>query len=193
MLLGGFRADAVRTHVGPLEPATLAPLFDALAREASAELEDEAGERRTHRFARLRYAGQEHTLEIPLGDGPLDDDLLARLRSDFDAASKETYAFSLPTPVESVEARVSVSAARDQPLEWTTDGGTAPELRPRDVDLDQHGGVRRADVVERRSLRIGDRLAGPCVIEEPATTVLVLPGQSVRVDELANLVIEEGP
>jgi hypothetical protein len=28
-------------------------------------------------------------------------------------------------------------------------------------------------------------------VEEEATTVLVLPGQSVTVDELANLVIEE--
>jgi N-methylhydantoinase A/oxoprolinase/acetone carboxylase beta subunit len=66
-----------------------------------------------------------------------------------------------------------------------------PELRPRDVDLDQHGGVQRASVVERRALQHGGRLAGPCVIEEPATTVLVLPGQSVAVDELSNLVIEE--
>lgn len=191
MLLGDLRADAGRTHVGPLDPGTLQLLFDGLEREAAAELEEEAGERRTHRFARLRYVGQEHTLEVPVGDGPIEGDLLARLRSDFDAASEETYAFSLPTAVEIVEARVSVSAARDEPLEWTAAAASAPELRPRDVDLDQHGGVQRANVVERRSLEPGDRLTGPCVVEEPATTVLVLPGQILSVDELANLVIEE--
>ncbi len=191
MLLGDFRADAVRTHVGPLDPAALGPLFDALEREAAAELEDEAGERRTQRFARLRYVGQEHTLELPLGDGPIDAELLARLRSDFDASSEETYAFALPTEVELVEARVAMSAARDRALEWSTQGVPAREVRLREVDLDQHGGVRRAEVVHRASLAPGDRLAGPCVLEEPATTVLVLPGQAVRVDELANLVIEE--
>jgi N-methylhydantoinase A len=51
--------------------------------------------------------------------------------------------------------------------------------------------VQRLTVVERRALQPGDRLAGPCIIEEPATTVLVLPGQSVTIDRLANLVIEE--
>jgi N-methylhydantoinase A/oxoprolinase/acetone carboxylase beta subunit len=59
------------------------------------------------------------------------------------------------------------------------------------VDLDQHGGVVRSDVVDRQSLSVGDRRRGPCIVEEEATTVLVLPGQSVTVDELANLVIEE--
>jgi N-methylhydantoinase A len=191
MLIGVFRADAVRTHVGPLDPHTLARLFDELEREAAVELEEEAGERRMQRFALLRYAGQEHTIEVPLGEGPIDADLLARLRSDFDDASEETYAFRLATPVEIVEARVSVSAARDTPVGWTTEGAPSADLRPRNVDLDQHGGVVRSDVVDRRSLAAGDRRRGPCIVEEEATTVLVLPGQSVTVDELANLVIEE--
>jgi N-methylhydantoinase A len=191
MLLGDLRADAVRTYVGPLEPTTIGALFDELQAEAKAELEREAGERRAERFARLRYVGQEHTLEVPLGDGPIDDTLLEDVRERFDAASEEAYAFRLPTAVEIVEGRVSVSAARDEPVEWSTVPMPVPELRPRDVDLDQHGGVQRASVVERRALQHGGRLAGPCVIEEPATTVLVLPGQSVAVDELSNLVIEE--
>jgi N-methylhydantoinase A len=191
MLLGDLRADAVRTHVGALDPASIRPLFEELRAEAEGELEAEAGERRVERFARLRYVGQEHTLEVPVGDGAIDADLLARLRDEFDEASEETYAFRLRTPVEIVEARVSVSAARGERVEWSTEPTPAPKLRPRGVDLDQHGGVRRSDVVERRSLAPRDRLSGPCVVEEPATTVLVLPGQTVTVDELANLVIEE--
>jgi N-methylhydantoinase A len=192
MLLGELRADAVRTHVGPLEPETISQLFDSLEHEAAAELEENGAERRVQRFARLRYVGQEHTLEVALHDGPIDGALLSRLRSDFDAASEEAYAFSLPTAVEVVEARVSVGAVRDEPVRWTSpSSASVPRLRPREVDLDEHGGVRRIDVVERRSLGAGDRLPGPLVIEEPATTVLVLPGQTVLVDELANLVIEE--
>jgi N-methylhydantoinase A len=191
MLFGDLRADAVRTHVGPLDPASIRPLFDELLTEAELELEAEAGDRRVERFARLRYVGQEHTLEMPLGEHAIDADLLARLRDDFDDASQETYAFRLRTPVEIVEARVSVSAVRGRRVEWSTEPAPAPGLRPRDVDLDQHGDVQRSDVVERRSLAAGDRLSGPCIVEEPATTVLVLPGQWVTVDELANLVIEE--
>jgi N-methylhydantoinase A len=193
MLLGDFRADAVRTHVGPLEPGPLGDLFEALEREAGSELEDEGGERTLERFAQLRYVGQEHTLEVPLGSGDIDAELLARMRSSFDDASKETYAFSLRTPVEIVEARVSVSAVREHPVDWLVEPDVARELRPRNVDYDQHGGVQRAEVVERRSLAYGDTLSGPCVIEEPATTVLVLPEQVVQLDELGNLIVEERP
>jgi N-methylhydantoinase A len=64
-------------------------------------------------------------------------------------------------------------------------------FRARDVDFDQHGGIRRADVIGRDELEPGVSRDGPCVIEEPATTVLVLPGQRVLGDELGNLVIEE--
>ena len=191
MLLGDLRADAVRTHVGPLDAATIRPVFDELEADAMAELEREAGERSTERFARLRYVGQEHTLEVPSARGRSTMRTSGDSAERFDAASEETYAFRLPTAVEIVEARVSVSAARDEPVEWSNAPTPAPELGPREVDLDQHGGVQTATVVERRTLRHGDRLAGPCIVEEPATTVLVLPGQSISVDVLSNLVLEE--
>jgi N-methylhydantoinase A len=191
MLLGDFRADAVRTHVGPLEAAELAEPFDRLEREATAALEDEAGERRVRRFVQLRYVGQEHTLEVPLPDGTIDDTLLAQVRDDFDAASEEAYAFRLDGPIEVVEARVEVSAPAD-PVRWTAAvPNDAPSLAPRDVDLDQHGDIRRVDVMARMSLAPGHRVEGPCVVEETATTTLVLPGQHVRVDEMGNLIIEE--
>jgi N-methylhydantoinase A len=191
MLLGDFGADAIRTHVGALEPATLAPLFDLLEREAAGEIEDEAGSREIQRFAQLRYVGQEHALELPLRAGAVEVSLLEKLRSDFDRASEEAYAFSLSSQVETVAVRVSVSASSDR-QSWTTHrSGAAPTLRPRDVDLDQHGGVRRAEVVERSALDTATRLDGPCVVEEPAATTLVLPGQIVAVDDLGNLVIEE--
>jgi N-methylhydantoinase A len=190
MLLGDLRADAVRTYVGPLDALALTAMFDALEREAEDELEEEAGERRVQRFAQLRYVGQEHTLEIPLGDGPIDDTLLAELRASFDRASEEAYAFSLATPVEIVEARVSVSARRGG-VAWAHAPAETHDLQPRQIDLDQHGGVLRAQVIHRGALAEGDRLTGPCVVEEPAATVLVLPGQTVTADALGNLVIEE--
>jgi N-methylhydantoinase A len=59
------------------------------------------------------------------------------------------------------------------------------------VDLDIHGGVARVPVIGRSELAGGGRLAGPCVVEEPAATTLVLPGQAVYRDEMGNLVIEE--
>lgn len=191
MLQGDLRADSVRTHVGPLEPAALSALFDRLERDAAQELEDEPGEHRVDRFAQLRYVGQEHTIEMPLGDGPITDGLLRRLREGFDAASEEVYAFRLAVPVEIVAGRVATSVPGSL-VDWgTVPDGEARDREPRQVDLDQHGGVRTAAVVERAAIEPDRQIAGPCIVEEPASTTLVLPEQTVRVDGLGNLVIEE--
>jgi N-methylhydantoinase A len=191
MLLGDLRADAVRTHVGSLEPSVLRSLFDSLEVEAAAELEREAGGHRTERFARLRYVGQEHTLEVPLGDDPIDHDLLERLRKDFDDASEEAYAFRLPTAIEIVEARVSVSVARGEPVEWAAAPAPLPSSGRATSTWTSTAGCseRRSSNDERSTPAIGS--PAPASSRSRRPTVLVLPGQSVTLDELSNLVIEE--
>jgi N-methylhydantoinase A len=191
MLVGGLRADAVRTHVGRLDPVALTPLFELLEREAMADLEEDAGERTVERFAQLRYVGQEHTLDVPLRSGTIDAPLLEDLRRDFDAASEDIYAFSLPGPVEIVEARVSVSAPGGG-VEWGSLAPAGPvSLEPREIDFDLHGGPQKTEVIERSALKEGEQSKGPYVIEEPAATTVVLPGQVLTVDALGDLVIEE--
>jgi N-methylhydantoinase A len=190
MLLSETRSDAVRTHVGPLDAATLAPLFAELEKEAADAIEDGRAHRRVERFAELRYAGQEHGLELPLTDARIDDEALRRLRREFDRRSEEAYAFSLIVPVEVVSLRVAVSAAATA-ARWTAGTSSGRAFPAREVDLDVHGGVRTAPVVERAELEPGGALDGPCVVQEPTSTTLVLPDQRVEADALGNLVIEE--
>ena len=45
-------------------------------------------------------------------------------------------------------------------------------------------------VYDGLALGAGDRLDGPAIVELPATTVVVEPGQRLRVDERGSLVIE---
>jgi N-methylhydantoinase A len=192
MLLGGLRADAVRTHLGPLEPQRLQQLFAELEKEATDALEESATGLEVERFLELRYVGQEHTLEIAVPNGALDTDVIGQLRTDFDRRSQEAYAFSLPVDVQVVAGRVSVTSPFD-PVGWpsSSDASAARELDAREVDLDQHGDVVTADVIDRAAMEPGRSVDGPCIVEEPASTTLVLPGQRVRSDELGNLVIEE--
>jgi N-methylhydantoinase A len=42
----------------------------------------------------------------------------------------------------------------------------------------------------REALRAGNTIAGPALIEEHASTTVVLPGDRMRVDAFGNLVIE---
>jgi N-methylhydantoinase A len=54
------------------------------------------------------------------------------------------------------------------------------------VLLEQHGTVE-AEVHDRDGLVPGDRLEGPAIVEEAASTTLLLPGQQLTVDEYGNL------
>jgi N-methylhydantoinase A len=190
MLLSDLRSDAVRTHVGPLEAERVAPLFEELEKEARDELERQDPDLRVERAAELRYVGQEHALEVPLDDGPIDEGSIGRLRDRFDRRMEEAYAFRLSVPVEIVSARVSVSA-RAPELHWEVSREAPRSFEARSIDLDEHGGERTAEVVDRAALKPGDPIRGPCVIEEPASTTLVLPGQLAAADELGNLVLSE--
>ena len=90
-----------------------------------------------------------------------------------------------------VAARVGVTAPFDR-VEWPQAPARASHpFAPRQVDFDQHGGVCTAQVVDRGALELGETVAGPCIVEEPASTTLVLPGQRVRKDDLGNLLIDE--
>ena len=188
MLEGSMTAQAVQTFVGPLASTDVAALLERVERDAQAELGEPATS--VQRHLELRYQGQEHTLEIPV---PAAGDLLAGLVEEFNRRSEREYAFSLDAPLEVVVARVEL-AVQGIAVPWVADDNDDVARHPtgtRVVDFDRHGGLLEAEVRDRRSLTVGEVVAGPCVIEEAASTTLVLPGQSVRRDEHGNLVLEE--
>jgi N-methylhydantoinase A len=211
MLAGELRGEAVRTVVGPLGSIDLAGAFAAVERAAVAELgphghgprERDARERgpRGHRadervaalarYAELRYQGQEHTLEVPVSDPGAAEEISRA----FERRCLEAYSFRLDAPLEVVSLRVAATAPLGPPISWSDDsGGTGGNgsLSPsRLIDFYPYGDRTEAPVLARTELAGQDWVSGPCVIEEPATTTLVLPGQAVRRAELGHLVIEE--
>ena len=82
-------------------------------------------------------------------------------------------------------------AGEDVP--WAPDDDRAPRRGDavREVDFDTYGGVMATHIVDRRSLVPGERRRGPVIVEEVASTTLVLPGQEVWCDDAGNLVIGE--
>ena len=54
------------------------------------------------------------------------------------------------------------------------------------------GGWADTPVYIRERLLAGNEIAGPALIEEHASTTVVQPGDSLRVDELGNLQIDIG-
>ncbi|MBV8912281.1 MAG: hydantoinase/oxoprolinase family protein, partial [Acetobacteraceae bacterium] len=51
-------------------------------------------------------------------------------------------------------------------------------------------GWRETPVLDRLALPVGAVVAGPAVLEQPDTTILIEPGHQGRVDRFGNLIIE---
>ncbi len=190
MLASPVRGEAVRTVVGRLDTIDLAAAFIQVENAAYAELGQRRGRGAADvaRYAELRYAGQEHTLEIPVPHPAA----LAEIRASFERRCLDSYSFRLDAPLEVVALRVS--ATEPAPGITWTDGSAPGELPPgraRLVDLDPYGPPQQIPVLSRTELAGQRDVTGPCVIEEPAATTLVLPGQAARQDEAGNLILVE--
>ena len=138
----------------------------------------------------LRYVGQDYYLRVYVDIDDLDGE---RIRSDFDRLHEHTYGFANPEfEVEMVNVRVFAIGAFERPqlpeigARGSSDGPLAPKAR-RPVFFD--GAFVETDIYDVTALRADDAVAGPCVIEDPRSTIVVMPGQSAAVDRFRNLSI----
>ena len=139
----------------------------------------------------LRYVGQDYYLRVYVDIDDLDGE---RIRSDFDRLHEHTYGFANPEfEVEMVNARVFAIGVFERPQlpeigsRETSDGPLATKAR-RLVFFD--GALVETDIYDVTALRAEDEISGPCVVEDPRSTIVVMPGQTATVDRFRNLTIE---
>ena len=139
----------------------------------------------------LRYVGQSFDLSIPVPD-TLDAAAMNDLRERFHETHRRRYGHADPEePLELVTLRLRARGHVDPPDLHVEDPGTTVEdaiIETRRVVFDGHG--RDTRVYDRQRLPPEGGFDGPAVVEGPESTVAVPPGQSVRVDEYGNLVVE---
>ena len=201
MLFADLRYDFVRTWFVRLEQAS----FDELERIYA---EMEADGRRAiagasvaphavtvKRAADVRYVGQEHavTVELPL---PLfaakDRDGIKRC---FDAMHELRYGTSAPDErAEIVSLRTTVTGVMRKPPRTTIKSGDARPVAAalggtRPVFFREAGGFVRTQTYARAALLAGNRIAGPALVEEHASTTVLGPHDALEVDQFGDLVI----
>ena len=153
------------------------------------------------RFADMRYAGQEHTVKVPVPDGALTVAAIRQVEERFHALHEQRYTFRLPSAIEFVNFNLTTFGTVDKPrvprLRPTPNGGGARRSKTtggalkgrREVDFDARGRLLSA-VYERSRLPSGAAVKGPAIIEEPAATTVLFPGHRATVDAYGNLLIE---
>jgi N-methylhydantoinase A len=199
MLFSDLRYDFVRTWFTRLEDAD----FDAIER-VYRELEEEGRAAIAgcsikpqrivvKRAADMRYVGQEHavTVDLPLRVFAKRD--RPAIKRHFDAMHEQRYGTCAPQePAEIVSLRSTVIGIMRKPRLAKSKRGkhsldrTALTGRRR-VYFD--GKFRATPTYARAALAAGNRISGPALIEEYASTTVLLPGDRLHVDVYGNLLI----
>jgi N-methylhydantoinase A len=165
--------------------------------QATADLKEshaDASELVLSRTAQVRYAGQFHEIEIPLpGELKSAEDVQGVLKT-FHARHRELYTFDLPhRPVEfrTFSLRATVIRKRDLRIvslaKGDEDASAALKRKRRClfgrdwIDTPCYDGAR---------LLAGNRIAGPAIIEEEATTVVIPDSFVCTVDKTGSYLLK---
>jgi N-methylhydantoinase A len=115
------------------------------------------------------------------------------VRNRFDELHEMYYTFRLADQVEVVDVRLVGLGRVQRPLlkEYQSpESNIGSAVKgDREVDFDDFG-IRQAKVYERDRLPARARAKGPAIVEEPASTTVVYPGQEFEVDGLGNLKVD---
>ncbi len=181
-------------HCGSVDLASLEGSFRELEREAEHRLREEKVAPDDMRFTRhleMRYAGQWRALSVALDSGPIAS--LDAILDRFHREHRRTYAFSDPArEVEIYSLRLVATGVvpKPEPAPSGVRGGTSDALvGQRSVYFEEVGGFTGTPVYRRERLPPGVRLAGPAVVEQLDTTVVLPPGTAGDVDAYGNIVM----
>jgi N-methylhydantoinase A len=199
LLLTDHVVDAMRSYITPIgraEPARVNALFVEMEAEARAALAARNGDRprkiRFERMAALCYPGQTFDMPVPLA--ARNGDVTARALVDtverFHRMHEElhTYACRDEEPIlrgvrlkaVAVETKPSLPRAPRKSAGPTRLGARKAFFDGRFVATPRYDGT---------ALVPGRTIAGPAIVEEAFTTIVVYPGQRATVDAFGNYAI----
>ncbi|MFA6264650.1 MAG: hydantoinase/oxoprolinase family protein [Pseudolabrys sp.] len=202
MLFADLRRDLVNTWFKPFADVSfdeMEALFGAMEKAGAEDLERSRGmttDTITLRGADMRYVGQEHavTVDIPMELFKNKDH--AGIKKMFDAVHETRYGyFNAEEKAEIVSLRSATVGLMQKPERTPlASGGASPEAAFRGSRPVYYSGVGVVDTptYDRAKLAAGNRISGPALIEEHASTTVVYPQDKVEVDAFGNLHIEIG-
>lgn len=177
-------------------------IWDGLRRDAVSEMADEGHDKddvELQMFAMMRYTGQLEDVEVPLqitrvtSDGDLDtivqefDDLYAAINrsvAQYREAGHSITELGLIAKVDKIKPKLVRQPLHDPEPSGDAFKGTR--------DMYYNGRWQDARLWEMDLLRPGNRIAGPAVVEHPATTLVIPEGDHVWVDEWTIIHYEHG-
>ncbi|WP_417583332.1 hydantoinase/oxoprolinase family protein [Pelagibacterium sp.] len=193
MMMSDLRRDYFATK---LQDADDAPALDALLHHTMELARDEFAGEGVDRDAvklvpqiRCRYQNQEFGVEIPIPAGPVTDETVKTMIADFHVAYEREYTYTLDAAVEVTGIHLIASSEVGKldivPLPRTGADVHDAIKGTRTVDYATEG-AHEATIYDGDRLEPGMSFAGPAIIEDSGTTVVVHPGNRVSIDDFGN-------
>ena len=189
MAMDNWDAERLLAARCELKSRVAAPLAAAGYGEAAVQVEE---------VASIRYRGQSYAIEI--ADAPLDD--RERLNRAFLERHRALYGFATDEPCELVSIRIRVSAPRTNgsvrglvrgEARSATASPAAGPVPDRTLECTfGTGGPVATPRFSRARVTAGRTLAGPVIVEDAWSTVVVPPGATLTADEAGHLHIATG-
>jgi N-methylhydantoinase A len=197
LLISDVLYDHSTSHVrriDEVDAGELAETFASFVARGRRRLEAEGLAPEAMRFEPsmdLRYAGQSFELRVP-APADVDEAALATVRERFHDRHRKRYGHAYPEePVELVTLRLRARGVVETPdLHPEGSRGSVDDARLERRPVVYDGEPCDTPVYDRTRLPTGSTFDGPAVVEGHESTTVVHPGQRVRVDEDANLIVE---
>lgn len=200
MVMSDLRRDFFLTKLLPFDAERGAAQAEALladlvaqGREGYAAEGISGSDVEMSRFVKLRYQNQEHALEVKLAPKETLVDAVAQITQRFHTQYEQHYTYRLDAPVELIGVHVVAFAKIGKlvPVPAALSDRPASEALKgkRSVDYGRSG-THEADIYESTRLLPGMQFSGPAVIEDPGTTMVIFPGNSVAIDAYGNTHID---
>lgn len=136
----------------------------------------------------LRYLGQKHELEVPL---PLhfDSRHIPVLGETFRTRHAQLYSYASNDAIQCVNVRVRGVLPRTE-IPWLKQVVSPVHIPPtKRTAYFRETGAIQVSIFDRGGLAQEQQIAGPAIVEDEWSTVVVYPGQTLTVDAHGNLVI----
>ncbi len=179
------------SHAGSL--AATQAFVEGLARSAREQFSDEGlhpEQVELTLYCKLRYQNQEHSVEVPIATQECIASHWPAIEQRFHELYEQLYTYRLQAPLEIVgfhlKAVAQVGKLQPEALPISGRSLVAAVKGTRRVDFAMDG-IHLSAIYDFALLEPQMAFSGPAIIEDEGTTVVVHPGNSVRVDHLGNL------
>ena len=146
------------------------------------------------RFLDISYEGQYYVIETPVPGGELKETAIKDTGDCFESLHESRFDHRIDASLVTKNIRLKATGRiKELPVTEISHGkDVTPDALKSNRKLYMDGEFIDAGIYERERLLAGNTLTGPVIVEEPFHTTVVMPGQTLEVDKLGNLIIHTG-